>query len=299
MRKPINFLIVNMAMSDLMLPIFLFPWAITEFYSDTWTISGPLGQALCKMLVFLPDVSTTVSIQSLVLIALDRFSAVLFPFRSPLISPKLCPFFILATWLVAMLIHSPYLFVFKVVEYSGKRMCAQVWNNISSAAIYFLVTFVINLYTPLVFIAFIYCMIAFKLKSQKIPGEQSPKAEQKRLKKERNVIRMAVAIVLGFAICWLPFSVILLLSYFPGDHTPDLSSGAMRYIWFICLFIARANCAVNPCICFIFSENYRQGLRNLLGGFFAMKSNLRSKRFVCERCDRRSRLKACFQNTSL
>ena len=54
------------------------------------------------------------SIQSLVLIAVDRFGAVVFPLRSPLISSKLCPFFILATpslgsarWLSSPHISSP------------------------------------------------------------------------------------------------------------------------------------------------------------------------------------------------
>ena len=49
MRKPINFLIVNMAISDLLLPIFLFPHLIQKLYMDSWLITGPLGQALCKL----------------------------------------------------------------------------------------------------------------------------------------------------------------------------------------------------------------------------------------------------------
>ena len=53
LRKPINFFIVNMAMSDLLFPIFLFPRIVTHFYLDSWLISGPLGQALCKLLPFL------------------------------------------------------------------------------------------------------------------------------------------------------------------------------------------------------------------------------------------------------
>ena len=43
MRKPINFFIVNMAMSDLRLPIFLIPRKIQMLYIDSWLIGGPLG----------------------------------------------------------------------------------------------------------------------------------------------------------------------------------------------------------------------------------------------------------------
>ena len=123
MRKPINFLIVNMTMSDLLYPIFLFPIELQKLYVDSWLIGGPLGQALCKLVYFLPDVSTGVSIQSLVLITVGRFGAVVCPLRSPLISSKLYPFFVLATWIVAMAIHSPYLFGFKVVESHGGLVC--------------------------------------------------------------------------------------------------------------------------------------------------------------------------------
>ena len=81
-------------MSDLLLPIFKIPWDIQWLYINSWLIGGSLGQALCKLVGFLPSVSILVSIQSLVLIAVDRFGAVVFPLRSPLISSKLCPFFI-------------------------------------------------------------------------------------------------------------------------------------------------------------------------------------------------------------
>ena len=131
MRKPINFLIVNMAMSDLLIPILLIPTDIQLLYINSWLIGGPLGEALCKLVSFLPSVSLIVSIQSLVLIAVDRFGAVVFPLRSPLISSKLCPFFILATWIIAMAFFSPYLFAFKLdVEYPGGLVCNLRWKEV-------------------------------------------------------------------------------------------------------------------------------------------------------------------------
>ena len=267
MRKPINFLIVNMAMSDLLYPIFLVPRKITKIHVGSWLISGPLGQALCKLAPFLGEVSTAVSTQSLVLMAVDRFGAVLFPLRSPLISTKLCRFFIPATWIVAMAVWSPYLFVFKLAEYPGGLLCVRQWNEAFgetlSPANYFLAVIIVLFYIPLVLIAILYLTILFKLKSQKIPGEQSVNAREQREKRERNVLKMSIAIVLVFAICWLPFSTCVLLFLFPTDSTM-ISSCSFLYFWSIFLFLACSNCAINPCICFIFSGNYRQGLKNLL-----------------------------------
>ena len=261
MRKPINFLIVNMAISDLLLPIFLIPPEIQLLYIDSWLIGGPLGQALCKLVMFLADVSTVVSIQSLVLIAMDRFGAVVYPLRSPIISSKLCPLFILATWIVAMAIFSPYLVAFKLVDYQGGLACRLRWNEafgeFSSFEYYFPSILVVFCFIPLVIIAILYIIIYLKLKSHKIPGEQSVNAGQQRQQRERNVLKMAIAIVLGFAVCWLPCSIVWLLCYFAPNGSQYLFS------YQVAVVIARANCATNPCICFLFSRSYREGLKNL------------------------------------
>ncbi len=264
MRKPINFLIVNMAMSDLLFPIFWIPQIITELYVDSWLISGPLGQALCKLVPFLQSVSLGVSIQSLVLIAVDRFAAVVFPLSSPLISLKLCPFFILATWIVAMAIFSPYLFAYKLVEYPGGQVCVGLWMEVfgdsSFYANYMLAVFVLGFFIPVVLIAILYIIIYLQLKSYTVPGEQSANARQQRKKGERNVLKMTFAIVLGFAVCWLPQSIGRILIYFVSDKW----SCGFQYFWFVASFMAYANCAINPCICFIFSKYYRQSLRGRL-----------------------------------
>ena len=116
LRKPINYFIANMASSDLLYPIFWLPWTLSHLHTTSFLIGGRLGQAFCKLVPFLTEVSGKVSIQNLVLIAVDRFGAVVFPLRSPLIRSKLCPFFILATWIVAVPISSPYLFAKELVE---------------------------------------------------------------------------------------------------------------------------------------------------------------------------------------
>ena len=240
MRKPINFFIVNMAMSDLLLPIFMIPREIQMLYIDSWLIGGPLGQTFCKLSMFLPDVSAAVSIQSLVLIAVDRFGAVVFPLRSPLVSSKLCPFFILGTWIVAIAVNSTELFVYKLVEYPEKLVCESHWNEVfgesSSPENYLLSIFVVFMFIPLVLISILHIIIYLKLKSQKIPGEQSANAGQQRQQRERHVLKMAIAIVVGFAVCWLPFAVFWCIRVFT-DTIKRPSCGVFYYAYLI-LFMA-------------------------------------------------------------
>ena len=176
LRKPINYFITNMAMSDLLYPIFLIPLKLTWLYVDSWFISGPVDQVLCKLRFFLSAVSSIVSIQSLVLIAVDRFGAVVFPLRSPLIRSKLCPFFILTTWIIfAVAVSSPHLFAFGKV-----RSCLPLWYQVmedsSCYADYFSALVVEFIYVPIALLVIIYSVIVIRLKTQKIPGEQSVNA---------------------------------------------------------------------------------------------------------------------------
>ena len=264
MRKPINFLIVNMAMSDLLFPIFLIPRDIQLLFIDSWLIGGPLGQALCKLVIFLSDVSLIVSIQSLILIAVDRFGAVVYPLRYPPISSKRCHFFILATWIIAMAFQSPKLFAYKLVEYPGRLACELLWNDVfgesSSTGSFYVLILVVFFIIPLLLITILYVTIYVKLKSQKVPGEQSVNAGQQRQQRERNVLKMAFAIVLGFAVCWMPLSIFWFLLFFASD----IFSCGSQYFIIVAFFMARANCAINPCICFIFSRNYREGVKTIL-----------------------------------
>jgi len=95
-------------------------------------------------------------------------------------------------------------------------LCVRDWNGTfiesSSFANYTLVIFVVFIYTPLVLIATLYSIIVLKLKSQPTPGERLVNAAQQREKRERNVLRMVIAIVLSFAICWVPYTTIILVA---------------------------------------------------------------------------------------
>ena len=129
MRNSINFFIVNMAMSDLLVPIIWIPRGMQKLYIHSWLIGGPLGQAFCKLVPFLKDVSVLVSIQSLVLIAVDRFGAVVFPLRYPLIRPELFPFFISATWMVGTATSTTFLFADKSVKTQSRLVCKLRWEE--------------------------------------------------------------------------------------------------------------------------------------------------------------------------
>ena len=197
LRKPMNFMIVNMAISDLLFPIFLFPLNLVEMQADFWLISDSLHLTLCKIGFFLLTVSATVSIQSLILITVDRFGAVVKPIRgSQLISRRLCLFFIVVTWIVAVAANLPHFFAFKRVEHPGGMVMCAIQK--SSASYYLLTYFIAFFYIPFVLLIILYAIILIKLKQHAHPGEQSANAEEMRSRRNRNVFKMAIVIVVVF-----------------------------------------------------------------------------------------------------
>ena len=258
-------LIANMAMSDLLYPIVLFPVPLADLHVGSWLIGGTLGQALCKIYPFLAEISMVVSIQSLVLISVDRYAAVVVPLRSPLISRKVCRCLIVGTWILAAAFHWPFLFTFNLVEYQEEKWCENQWEVIfgenSAFGIYILSAFIFFYYIPFVVLVILYSIILIKLKKQAHPGEQLASAEEQRTRTNRNVLKMTIAIVVAFFICWIPFSIQVVTVYFVPKNTLDCK---FLVSYNVALFMAYANCAINPIICLTFSSNYRQALRRLV-----------------------------------
>ena len=208
LRKPINMLIANMAMSDLLYPMLLSPVELAKSHVGSWLIGSTLGEALCKMHSFLAGVSMLVSVQSLVLLTVDRFRAVVLPLRLRLISRKLCLYLIVGTWILAVAFESPYFFAYKLVEDPEGMQCVNQWEEAfgeeSSYAIYVVVVIILFFCIPFVLLVILYSIILMNLKEQVHPGEPSANTKQQRTRRNRKVLKMAIAIVVVFFICWIP-----------------------------------------------------------------------------------------------
>ncbi|CAH3145133.1 unnamed protein product [Porites evermanni] len=164
-----------MASSDLLYSIFWMPFNLSVLYiNGSFLVGGQLGQALCKLVPFFGSVPFVVSILNLILIAVDRFGAVVFPLRSPLIRSKLCPFFILATWIVAVAVNSPYLFTIELDESPEETWCVMKWKKVfgesSSFASFVLASYSLFTYIPVLLLVILYSIIVIKLKTQAHPG---------------------------------------------------------------------------------------------------------------------------------
>ena len=271
MRITINYFVANMAASDLLLTASVYPRLITEVFwgRQRWLVGGSLGSALCKLDYLFVDTSLAVSIQSLVIIAVERFNAVLFPLRPFPGSTKARLIVILCTWVIAGALHFPYLMAFRTQDSPDGVLCVKDWEGAFGASstlrTYYLSMFVILAVIPFCLMVALYSAIVFTLTSltnRMIHGSGeslSSREIQFRVQRERSVLAMAIATVVGFALCWAPMNVCAFLMFFVG--APSVGCGELFY--FIAFFLAYSNCAVNPCLCFAFSKKYRTALKSV------------------------------------
>ena len=122
-----------------------------------------------------------VSIESFVLIAADWFGDVVFPLRRPFIGSKTCPFLIPATWIFGVAFLCPYLSAFQLFKHEEKSACVIRFKETFLGA-FSLILFGLSF----ALMTILYSVILFKLKLEKIPGEQSAIAKQQRLTGEKT-----------------------------------------------------------------------------------------------------------------
>ncbi|CAG0917881.1 unnamed protein product [Notodromas monacha] len=104
LRKPSNYLLVSLAVSDLCVAVLVMPMAAVYELSGAW----PLGRILCDMWVALDVLACAASILNLCMISVDRYFAITKPLEYGVKrTPKRMLVYIAVVWLGAAAISIP------------------------------------------------------------------------------------------------------------------------------------------------------------------------------------------------
>lgn len=266
MRTTTNLLIANMAASDLLISVFAVPRELTEIFTGfrRWLIDGLMGLILCKLVYVFQDISTAVSIQSLVVIAIDRYRGVVYPFYPPLITSKVCKAIIPIIWIIAMGLHGTYFYTVRLVVQDNKSYCIFSWEpkfeEEKTQERYFIFISVILIFLPLCVILTLYTRIVLELKKRNNIDSSASELRRQRQREDIAIVKKILAIVFLFIVCITPVTIMALLLYFVWDWSlpcgMDKLIVAAKYIFY-------SNASLNPCVYFILNKKYRQGLKDL------------------------------------
>ena len=258
-----NYYYVNMAVSDFLASLTSWPLYLTDeiITRRGSLLQGPLSTAGCKVGVFMRTVSTTVSILSLVLIAVDRFNATVFPLKTSQLSRRKRVALISATWALSMGYCVPMFYFSKVEDVGEERFCRFAWNDEFALMIYYLVGIILLTIAPLIAIVVLYSRIMRVLRQRPNldNGAKSSNAELKRRKQSQNIMRMFKAIVIAYFLCFFLFCGYLILKItLPRLFFKDKCKWIVGFAYFV---FPSLNTAINPVILFSFSSNFRLALQ--------------------------------------
>ena len=264
MRTVTNYLIVNMAVADLLITALSMPLNIKLLVTDymDWS-NGVFSDILCKIIPFTQLLSIASSVLTLTAIAVDRFSAVMFPLKR-YVTFQVSYGVMAVVWILGIAFNSPILYAQKVIAYKEEFFCLEIWTPAftEEASKHFtIVIFIVFYLIPLLTMAVLYSFAVHKLWIRKIPGNPSLANQIRAQKSKKKVFKMLVTVVILFALCWLPVYINQFIDFFDKKNFP---CGPPAVLSFMGYFLGYANSAINPTIYVIFNSNFRKGFKDIL-----------------------------------
>nr|XP_034970012.1 neuropeptide Y receptor type 1 isoform X2 [Zootoca vivipara] len=264
MRNVTNILIVNLSFSDLLITIMCLPFTFVYTLMDHWVF----GEAMCKLNPFVQCVSITVSVFSLVLIAIERHQLIINP-RGWRPNNRHAYIGIAVIWTLAVASSLPFL-VYHILtdepfanltieEYKGKYVCLDSFPLDTIRLSYTTALLVIQYLGPLCFIFICYLKIYMRLKRRsnmldKMRDNKYRSTETKRI----NI--MLISIVVAFAVCWLPLTVFNTVFDWNHEILP-VASCSHNLLFLICHLTAMISTCVNPIFYGFLNKNFQRDLQ--------------------------------------
>ncbi|KAL9957343.1 hypothetical protein ACROYT_G038969 [Oculina patagonica] len=251
MRTTMNFLLVNLAVSDMIVGVFsTFRFLIHNPFEK---LRGTPADVVCSLLTGATFmwIGLIASVLFLVLIAVERYYAVLHPLhhQTGMITTKIKTI-VVAFWVYALAWNVPTFVLFRHNDQTGR--CYQVWPSPylgRARAIWWVINTAV---VPVIIMGYLYVQIVRKLRKTVPTGRiQSEKAR-------RKVTRMTLIISMIYIMTWIPNSVIFLLLQFSSHVTPDSPADQIG------ILLITFNSCINPIVYSLHSTPFSNSLKNMV-----------------------------------
>ncbi|XP_064184447.1 type-2 angiotensin II receptor [Anguilla rostrata] len=267
-RTVANTYMLSLALSDLLFLLSLPFWAVYYSFDYNWVF----GSLMCKVCGGLLSLNLYASIFFITCMSVDRYLAIVYPFQSQG-SRSLCRARAIScvVWVAACVPTLPTV-VFRGTLYVKQidvMVCAILYPTTSWDTGLSLMKNILGFLLPFSIIASCYCSIGKHLLTS--PGLDNS------TKNLDRVLRVVVAVVLAFFVCWFPFHVLTFLDTLArlGAAVPCWMRQTIEAALPFTLCLGFSNSAINPILyCFV-GNHFREQLGSL---YKARTSSLLQKR---------------------
>ncbi|XP_074860699.1 vertebrate ancient opsin-like [Carettochelys insculpta] len=242
LRSPINLLLVNISVSDMMVCIVGTPFSFAASTRRHWLI-GPVG---CIWYGFVNTLFGTVSLTSLAILSYERYCTMIRTTEADATNYRKIWMGIFVSWMYSLFWTLPPLFGWSSYGLEGAgTTCSVNWhsrdvNNIS----YIICLFIFCLVIPFFVIVYSYGKLLCAIKQ--VSGITKGMGQTR----DQRVLIMVVAMVICFLLCWLPYGIMALIATFgrPGLITPSAS--------IIPSVLAKSSTVYNPVIYIFLNKQF-------------------------------------------
>ena len=263
-RSLTSFMFVNMAVADLLVTLIVMPVSIAHFNTDgKWLIPGVFGEITCRAFPYFAYATLTASILCLTCMAIDRYYAIVHPFRRHIWfrKPKLI---VPVIWILSLasMSFSPVIQTMNDKTSICGLALYVLGDEVKAIRGVFLYYLVLNYLLPLSVISILYTITARKLWLHNLPGDRhlADNREQQEITK-RRVVRMLIIVVTVFALCWLPGQVFhLIIAITAGNLVMP------QIVMNLCFWFGHANSAINPWLYIFLSSKIKAAFARMVSG---------------------------------
>lgn len=288
MRTPSNFLILNLAVCDLVTPLISI---VFDFVLEENNYIWFYGRVMCKLLWPAQTYFTCSSSLTLAAISLDRYRLIMHPFKTRLSMKQIC-ILICLVHVFSLVAVSPYVYVLSLRNGS----CDENWPEFSYRQAYTLFLFLVQYGLPLCFMVVMYGLAvralyasSAKMRDNSITSNMSQLVRRESEVSQKNprkvsttnsimrklstisaridiwstpnakAMQMFIVVVVVFAIFMFPNQVVWVWADFGGGiNSPNFTN-----ISIVCWLFTYTNCVVNPIIFGVFSKDFRKGFKRI------------------------------------
>lgn len=282
--------ICNLSFSDILVCVFCLPFTVVYTLMDHWVF----GSLLCRLVPFIQCTSVTVSVLSLVFIALERHQLIINPSGwKPTVGQAHVALVVI--WILACFTSSPFL-AFQVLTnepYVNEHQppfpweaspdaenssapsalfphtagslhmeaCLEHWPSQQHRLAYTTWLLLFQYCGPLLLVLLCYVKVFARLRQRKDMLDRACIADGQRMHHSRRINIMLLALITAFAVCWLPLTIFNAVSDWDQDALPICNH---NLLFSLCHLLAMSSTCINPIIYGFLNSNFRQEVREAL-----------------------------------
>ncbi|XP_026786333.1 trace amine-associated receptor 1-like [Pangasianodon hypophthalmus] len=261
LHMPTNYLVLSLAVTDLLLGGFVMPPSMIRSVETCWY----LGTLFCKIHSSVDITLCTASILNLCFISVDRYYAVCHPLLyQTIITPFVTLVMIVICWSVSFAVGFGIIFlglnILGIEDFYYENVACEGGCVLFQSAASSTASSLLSFYFPGIIMLSIYTKIFRVAQKQAKSIQDSKNKAQSMISKEEKKATKTLAVIMGvFLSLWTPFFICNVIDPFIGYLIPPVLFDMLVWIGYL-------NSTCNPIVYAFFYKWFRKALRTVLSG---------------------------------